>query len=43
MALAAGAAMTFLSLLYGPEAKDLELSRVEVVEPEDANRCEVAG
>jgi MFS transporter, MHS family, proline/betaine transporter len=29
--LTAGAAMTFLSLLCGPETKDLELSRVEVL------------
>ena len=41
--LTVGAVMTFLSLLYGPETKDLELSQVEVVEPEEAIRREVAG
>ncbi len=36
--LTAGAAMTFLSLLCGPETKDLELPREEVAKPQEANR-----
>jgi hypothetical protein len=33
--LTAGAVMTFLSLLYGPETKDIELSHIDVTRPDE--------